>query len=551
MLTDLLNIGLAFIEGFGLIISPCILPILPIILAGSLEGSKRRPIGIVVGFVLTFALFTFFSRKLVQISGIDLTLIRHVSYAILILFAIVMLSEYLTEKFARLTQKFANLGFSMSRSSATQDGFFTGIIFGGVVGLVWTPCAGPILAAVIVQTVIQATTLTSFFIVLAFGIGAAVPMLIIALFGRGIMGKFSFFKTHAELFRKLLGIIIIAAVIFMIYSEGVTLSFAKSESTQSSATTLIGGVDKPFPAPQIAGITGWINSSPLTNNDLKGKVVLIDFWTYSCINCLRTLPYIKDWYSKYHDKGFEIIGVHTPEFEFEKSFDNVKNAVEKDGIKYPVALDSNFVTWRNFNNQYWPAHYLIDKNGNVVYEHFGEGNYAETENNIRFLLGLSETKNPSNFGEEESYGAETPETYLGYARMENYASPESIKPNKSANYTYPSSLNENDWALKGNWTVTAEHITSTAPDAALKIHFNARKVFIVMGNSTAFPITVKLSLNGELVEKEKGKDVVNSTITVDRNRLYEAIILPHNSSGILQLTASAPGLEVYTFTFGG
>lgn len=551
MSTDILNIGLAFVEGFGLIISPCILPILPIILAGSLESSKKRPIGIVVGFVFMFALFTFFSRKLVQYSGIDLTLIRHISYVLLALFGVVMLSSVLTEKFARLTQKLGNTGSSLSANNP-QGGFFSGIIFGALVGLIWTPCAGPILAAVIVQTVIQTTSLSSFFVILAFGIGAAIPMLIIALFGRKMMNRFSFFKKHTELFRKVLGVIIIASVGYMIYSEGATVSFAGSEnaSTQSQSAQLIGGLGSPYAAPDIAGITAWINSQPLTMQQLKGKVVLIDFWTYSCINCIRTLPYIKTWYQKYHDKGFEIIGVHSPEFDFEKNESNVRNAVKNDGILYPVALDNNFVTWRNFNNSYWPAHYLIDKNGQVVYQHFGEGDYDVTENNIRFLLGLKGPATTETGNEENINEAQTPETYLGYARMSNYASPEKISAGKSATYTFPDRVAENQWALSGDWKVNADRIVSTSANASLKMHFNARKVYMVMGSSAGFSIRVKVMLNGEGVQSEKGGDVTNSTMTVTSNRLYEVISLPAASNGVLQITASAPGLEVYTFTFG-
>jgi len=548
MSSDLINIGLGFLEGFALIISPCILPILPIILAGSLAGSKKRPLGIVTGFVLTFALFTFFSRKLVQYSGIDLSLIRHISFAVLFLLGVVMMSTYLSEKFARFTQRLANVGASVG--TQLKEGYYSGVVFGGLIGLVWTPCAGPILAAVIVQTVIQTTSLSSFFIVLAFGLGAAIPMLIIALFGRGIMAKLGFFRNRAELLRKLVGLVIIASVFYMIYSDSLTLSFAKTPDNQTQTTALIDGVSEPYPAPEIAGITAWINSSPIEISQLKGKVILIDFWTYSCINCMRTLPYLKDWYAKYHDKGFEIIGVHSPEFDFEKNLENVKNAVTQDGIQYPVALDNNFATWRNFSNRYWPAHYLIDKNGNVVYEHFGEGEYAETENNIRFLLGLKQTATPANFGEEVNYGTQTPETYLGYARMENYASPEPITHNHPAKYLFPVSLDENQWALQGNWNITLQRIVSAEKEAALRIHFNARKVFIVMGSATGFSIDVKLLLNGQPVTSEKGKDVVNSRITVKNNRLYEAVVLPHPSSDILEIIASAPGLEVYTFTFG-
>lgn len=204
---------LAFLEGFALIISPCILPILPIVLAGSLEGGRRRPLGVIVGFVLIFSLFTFFSRKLVLYSGVNLTIVREVSYGLLIVFGLIMMSTYLSEKFARLTQPLANIGSSVG----SQGGFASGVVLGGLIGLVWTPCAGPILAAVIVQTVLQATTIGSFFIVLLFGLGAAIPMLLIALFGRAMMARFGFFQRHSELIRKLLGLVIIISVIVMIY----------------------------------------------------------------------------------------------------------------------------------------------------------------------------------------------------------------------------------------------------------------------------------------------------------------------------------------------
>lgn len=540
---DYINIGLGFLEGFALIISPCILPILPIILAGSLEGSKKRPLGIVLGFILTFSLFTFFSRALVRYSGIDLSIIRYASFILLLLFGLVMLSTYLTELFARLTRRFANVGHSLGG----QEGFKSGVIFGGLVALIWTPCAGPILAAVIVQTVIQQTTLSSFLVILAFGLGAAVPMLLIALLGRSVMERLHFFKKKTVLFRKILGVIIILSVGYMVYGEGAASPLVSS-SSQTQQAKLIDGLYHSYSAPKIEGIDAWINSSPLTLEQLKGKVVLIDFWTYSCINCVRTFPYLKDWYAKYHKEGLEIIGVHAPEFEFEKNVNNVKNAVEKYEIKYPIALDNHFVTWRNFNNSYWPAHYLIDKNGKVVYQHFGEGEYATTENNIRFLLGLNGVVAEK---KETPIFAATPETYLGFARMDNYASPESITHNKMATYTFPESLASNQWALQGTWIVTPQNIISAGENAALKIHFNARKVFVVMGNATGFPIRVKLMLNGETVVNEKGKDVSKSVITVDHHGLFEAIVLPRASNGILQLNPSAPGLEVYTFTFGG
>ncbi len=550
MQADVVNIGLGFLEGFALIISPCILPILPIILAGSLTGSKKRPIGIITGFVFIFALFTFFSRKLVYYTGIDLNLIRHISYGILLLLAIVMLSTYLTEKFSLLTQRLANTGSTLTGVINPQGGFISGILFGGLTAIIWTPCAGPILAAVIVQTVIQKTNLMSFLVLLAFGIGAALPMLIIALFGRTIMTRMSYIKSHTTLFRKILGAIIIISIGCMIYLE-VGISSAHAEGVSNDASlSLQGGLSQPYHAPAIGGIDAWINSQPLQLSELKGHVVLIDFWTYSCINCMRTLPYLNDWYAKYHDKGLIIIGVHTPEFDFEKNYNNVKNAVERDGIKYPVALDSMFVTWQNFNNQYWPAHYLIDKNGNVVYTHFGEGDYDATENNIRYLLGMKELEPAVTSGKNQSSGNETPETYLGYARAKNFSSPEAVNKNAPAQYTFPKELVSNDWALQGNWVVMPDKVVSSQKNAAIKINFHARKVYIVMGNSTDKPITVKLKLDGNNLSVNKGKDVVNSGLKVNQHTLYETIAFNQSNNGVLQVITSEPGLEVYTFTFG-
>lgn len=309
------------------------------------------------------------------------------------------------------------------------------------------------------------------------------------------------------------------------------------------------GLWSSYPAPPIEGISAWINSPPLQLNTLKGKVVLIDFWTYSCINCIRTLPYLKDWYDKYHNAGLVIIGVHSPEFEFEKNLTNVKNAVAVDGIKYPVALDNQYVTWKNFKNQYWPTHYLINKKGEVVYVHAGEGEYDVTENNIRFLLGLT-TPASSSLPEENRFPVVTPETYLGYARAANFSSPQAMQQNKSVVYAFPEELRDNEWALKGGWTVNADRVVSTQPYAGVKLHFNAQHIYIVMGSATGKPIEVRLLLNGEELVVGKGKDVTNSMMTVDKHKLYDVVALTHVDNGILEMIASSPGLEVYTFTFG-
>lgn len=546
----LLTIILGFLEGFSLIISPCILPILPIILAGSLTGAKKRPLGIIAGFTITFALFAFFSRKLVQYSGIDLNLIRYISYAILLLLGLIMLSNYLTEKFSRLVYRLSGIGFTLSTKNTAQGDFLSGFILGGAVAIVWTPCAGPILAAVIVQTVVQKENIISFFTLLAFALGAGIPMLIIAFYGIQIKKTFNFFKKRSSLFRKLQGLIIIASVGFMIYQENTLTTSTIPQSTIRTASYLQNGLWRPYPAPEISGITTWINSPPLQLATLKGKVVLIDFWTYSCINCIRTLPYLKNWYNQYHSRGLVIIGIHTPEFAFEKNEDNVKNAVLRDGILYPVALDNQFATWRNFANRYWPAHYLINKKGDVVYTFFGEGDYDVTENNIRYLLGIDELTTASATQNESHAYFQTAETYLGYIRADSYLSPALVQ-DKTTQYIFPNTLDPNHWALQGSWYVAPDKIIATEANAALKIHFNARKVFIVMGNKSGQPIKVKVLLNDKPLTTDSGADVQKSTILVDKYSIYEVVTLNKSANKTVQLSPSTPGLEIYTFTFGG
>lgn len=538
---NFVSIGLGFLEGIALIVSPCILPILPIILAGSVGGSKRRSFGIIIGFVLVFSLFTFFSRSLVRVSGIDTNAIRYASYFILTALGVVMISSKLTEKFTEMTSGLLSVGANAAQVNDPQGGLWGGVLFGGLIAIIWTPCAGPIFAAVIVQTVLQQSNVAGLLTLMAFSLGVAVPMLAIALFGRSIMSRTGFIKKHTRLFRQSLGVIIILSVGYMIAVErGYTITFA-GKTTVRAGVALEDGLLVPYPAPPIAGISDWINSPPLKISDLKGKVVLIDFWTYSCINCIRTLPYIKDWYAKYHDKGLVIIGIHTPEFDFEKNLANVKAAVKQRDIQYPVALDNQFVTWRSFENRYWPAHYLIDKEGKVVYTHFGEGAYDVTENNIRYLLGIN-NKLPAGVEKSVNVSQLTPETYFGYSRAANFVSPEEVKRDAVSHYTIPTKLARHEWALSGQWRVMRDRAVAESKDAAVEINFHARHVYVVMGNMTDHAISARILLN---------KQQPGSEISVDKHNLYSVVALDSSQDGNLQIIASEPGLEVYTFTFGG
>ncbi len=583
MEANVVNYGLAFLEGFALIISPCILPILPIILSGTLEGGSRRPLGIILGFVLTFALFTLFSRALVEVLAINLDILRGIAFSLIILFGIILMSDYLSEKFSQITQPLANLGASVSVDAS--HGFLGGLVLGALVSLIWVPCAGPILASVLVQTAVQKTSLQSFITFFFFALGSVIPMLLIALLGRQLISKIDYLKKHTHLLRKIFGLIIVIGALIAAFTSSVTLyskkptffheTFVPAFKEVTAEDKLVAGLPTPYPAPNLEKISDWINTAEFTLGSLKGKVVLLDFWTYSCINCIRTLPYLKSWYQKYHDKGLVIIGVHTPEFAFEKNPDNVKMAVENFGIQYPVVLDNDYATWNNYQNHYWPAHYLIDTKGEVVYIHFGEGGYAETEHNIRYLLGIkpekhkhedsmpglsrkiSETKVIRISQEEEGPGLsqkvpETAETYLGVVRADIANSPEKLGYYPKQAYVFPDTLHKDAWALNGNWTVDAENIISAENNAAIRIHFFAAKVFSVMGSQAQKPIVLKVLLDGKPIPMDKaGKDVKDAELVIAESRLYSIINLETSQDGILELQAMDEGAMLYTFTFGG
>jgi thiol-disulfide isomerase/thioredoxin len=375
-------------------------------------------------------------------------------------------------------------------------------------------------------------------------------MLVIALMGRKIIGKLGFLARHTEGLRKAFGVLILGSVAFIasgVNGQSLPAPSAKTTKSQSAALKLENGLPSPYAAPEFSGIDAWFNSPPLTTQSLKGKVVLIDFWTYSCINCVRTLPYLTDWDKKYREQGLVIVGVHAPEFEFEKKADNVAAAIAQHGIRYPVALDNQLDTWSNFNNRSWPAHYLIDRDGKVVYTHFGEGEYEATENNIRYLLGLNDQAAPRQAQVPTYSNEQTPETYLGYGRADSFGGKERIVRDGKRLYRFPGQLPESGWALSGQWQVGAERITAGESGSALRLNFKARKVFLVLGTASGKPLRATIRVNGKVVG---GKDAPDGEVTVARNTLYELVDQKTLGKGLLEIQSKDSGLEAYAFTFG-
>lgn len=567
----------AFLAGIVTVLSPCILPVLPAVLSAGIGKGRLRPLGIIIGLVVSFAFFTLSLTYLVHSLGISANLLRYSAIIIIALFGAVMLFPQLNNLFTQATSSISSLGAKIQSHSVTKgSGLVSGLFLGVALGLLWTPCAGPILAVVTTFVATQHVTKEIILITIAYSLGSGIPLLLIAYGGNKAITTIPFFARYAEEIKKFFGALMILSAIalyfnFEVYLQQIaikyipTLEFEKNEQIQRELGKLrsspfsqqnisaikneqiVGELPEIAKAPEVTGINKWINSEPLGISQLHGKVVLIDFWTYSCINCIRTFPYLKDWYHKYKDKGFVIIGVHTPEFEFEKDSDNVEAAVKRFEIFYPVALDNQYKTWENYSNLYWPAHYLIDQNGIVRQVHFGEGAYMETENAIRNLLGIPPIK-----GEEpiSSSRPTTPETYLGIDRAKDYQSGIQLKPNETALYNYSPPLQDDHVGLKGQWLAGNQKITSMSDASTLDLNFLATRVYLVMEAET--PQKVLVSLDGRPLPKKYHTVDMNDAaeILVKEARKYDIIDLK-GEYGRHQLSLKLPkGVSVYAFTFG-
>ncbi len=541
----LLLLGIGFVAGIVTALSPCVLPVLPVVLAGGATG--RQPLAIVAGIVVSFTVFTLFAAWLLDLAGLPEDFLRDLAIALLLLMGLSLLSHRVADVLARPFQALSR------RPSGDLGG---GVLLGVSLGLVFVPCAGPVLAAMTVVAAQRNVGVDGVILTAAYALGAALPMLGVAFAGQRAA---THLRAHATNLRRSAGALVLVAAMAIAfgldqdlqtripgYTRAVQDRIERSESAQRELEELTGArepspaaaredaaLEDYGPAPEFRSISQWLNSEPLTLEGLRGQVVLIDFWTYSCINCLRTLPHIKEWDARYRDRGLTIVGVHSPEFAFERVESNVRENTRDLGLEYPIALDNEFGTWRAWHNQYWPAKYLIDRKGNVRYFHFGEGEYAETENAIRELLGnnLPPASRPR---EPDLDGLLiTPETYLGYRRLARYGG-EKVIPNAERAYGLPMRLYASEFAFGGRWRVEDERAVA-GRGARLRLSYRARDVFLVLSGSGGVDV---------LVDGRKERRV-----RVRGDRLYTLVDRAKGGDHLLELRVSE-GVAAYAFTFG-
>jgi cytochrome c biogenesis protein CcdA/thiol-disulfide isomerase/thioredoxin len=536
-------LGIGLLAGLATALSPCVLPVLPILLAGGAAG--RRPLRIMAGLVGSFVVFTLFASWLLDKLGLPQDFLRNLAIALLFLVSATLIFPQLA---ALLERPFARL----TRFRAGGGGFVLGVSL----GLVFVPCAGPVLAAITVVAANNHVGWRAILLTIAYAVGAAIPMLLIVLGGRGAATRL---RAHVAGLRLASGIVIGLVALAIAFNQDQRFTTvlpgytsAVQNHVEGSATARrelakITGEKKSLVAhrtaepnlpdyglaPELVKTGHWFNSPPLTLKKLRGKVVLLDFWTYSCINCLRTIPHLESWYSAYGHDGFVVLGVHTPEFAFEHVTSNVGAAVKRLGIRYPVVQDNDYGTWDAYSNQYWPAEYLIDRRGQIRHVHFGESSYGETETLIRRLLGVDGAK-AKQLPDMTPTEPTTPESYLGYRRLEDYVGSR-VHPDRLATYTFPKSLpGQSGIQYGGKWRVEAQRIVA-GKGAALRLHYQARHVYLVLGRRG----TVKVLVNG----------VPQTTVAVDSYRLYTLRNAIRTEDAQLELRFS-PGVQAYAFTFG-
>jgi cytochrome c biogenesis protein CcdA/thiol-disulfide isomerase/thioredoxin len=590
----------AFVAGAGTAITPCVLPVLPALLSASAAGGRRRPLGIVLGLAVTFTIAIVALAQLVKGVGLAAGAARTLAIVVLLSFGAVLLIPELAERVQAPLSRLARFG-----PKTRGSGFVSGLAVGGALGFVCAPCAGPILAAVTSVSASSAATGKVVATALAYATGLSAVMLLYGLGGRVVLDRIRrHTKGHAV--ERTLGVVLLATGVVMLTNLDVRFEEALARNSslpsflidptrslenshavqdrlaqlrppskfaarqkeasltpmptrQQQAGVAIPGVrTPPLPklgqAPDFTDNQRWFNTpggQPLTLHGLKGHVVLVDFWTYTCINCIRTLPFLKGLYARYHGYGLQVVGVETPEFTFEQEASNVQQAISSDGLRYPVVQDNRYGTWNAYQNQYWPAEYLIDATGQVRHTQFGEGDYKQDEAAVRELLfqaGAHRLPPPMTATAiMPSKNLGTPETYLNPQRAEGFA-----QKLQGGTHFYPGvdAPILNEFGLHGTWTATQEAVTPARPGASITGRFQAAHVYLVMTSNDNRPRIARVLVNGRPIPAaEAGSDVHNGLVTVRGQRLYSLISLPADEQQTLTVQIP-PGISAYDFTFG-
>ena len=583
---------LAYLGGVLTLLSPCILPVLPFVFARADRPFLRSTLPLLVGMALTFtvvaSLAAVGSQWVAQANQVG----RWVALVLMAVFAIALLWPTLAD---HLLAPFQRIGARLSAradaaDSAGHGGAWTSLLIGIATGLLWAPCAGPILGLVLTGAALNGASVGTSSLLLAYALGAVTALALAVWVGGRVFRALQARLGLGNVVRRVLGVAALLAVVAIglgwdtgLLTRLSAVSTARIEQglldavpdAQPAAPPMMmmmaaGQAGAPLPVegtlPTLDGATGWLNSPPLSREQLHGKVVLIDFWTYSCINCLRAMPFVHEWAQRYRDHGLVVIGVHTPEFAFERDPRNVMKAVQQLKVEYPVALDNQYAIWRAFNNRYWPAHYFVDAQGNIRGHQFGEGNYAHSEQVIRRLLveaGQTELPPPADPAAADLQGVATqadmgnlrsPETYLGHARAEQFASPGGQRADAAFGYTLPSILALNQWGLSGQWRVNDEAAQLQQAGGRIAFQFHARDLHLVLApGEDGKPVRFRVLLDGKpLPAADAGADVAaDGTGTVNEHRLYQLIrqrgtIGPHR----FEIEFLDAGVQAYAFTFG-
>lgn len=600
--------ALAYLGGVLTIVSPCILPVLPFVFAQADRPFMRAGLPTLIGMAATFAVVA----SLAAVGGSWAVQAnqwgRWIALALVALFGLALLIPSISE---RATRPLVALGGRLSDRAGGGGSVWSSALLGVATGLLWAPCAGPVLGLILTGAALNGASAETAGLLFAYAAGAATSLALAILVGGKVFGAMKRSIGAGEWIRRGLGAAVLAGVaaialgldtgllsrlslsstapleqalldrlrpkpeepsVVMAPEEGQGMMMQRSEQDAGPAMMAMRPKGAPSgsqalpdegAAPSIAGAVEWLNSKPLTDQELRGKVVLVDFWTYSCINCLRALPYVRAWAEKYRDAGLVVIGVHAPEFAFEKDLGNVRRAVGDLKIDYPVAVDNDYAIWRAFKNQYWPAHYFIDAKGRIRHHHFGEGAYDVSEKVIRQLLTEAGQKSlPGDGVTITATGAQaaadmsdvkSPETYVGFDRAENFISPGGAVQNVAHVYEPGPEPRLNEWSLAGDWTVEAERAALNAAGGKIRFRFHARDLHLVLGpGESGAPARFRVTIDGAAPQDSHGGDVDgNGDGVVNEHRLYQ-LVRQSGTVGdhLFEIEFLDPGARAFAFTFG-